>query len=155
MIHGPLAAAVLRNDLSRHEAHMKALLDDRRLLLPVLLTALAVAFGSVLIVMLSDDASDAAMTSTSAAPTGGGGAVTVDITDFKFDPISLTVKAGSKVTWINHDNAPHTATASGDGAFDTGTLKKNDTKTVKLTKPGTYAYICAFHPFMKATVIVQ
>ena len=133
---------------------MKALLDDRRLLLPVLLTALAVAFGSVLIVMLSDDASDAAMTSTSAAPTGGG-AVTVDITDFKFDPISLTVKAGSKVTWINHDNAPHTATASGDGTFDTGTLKKNDTKTVKLTKPGTYAYVCAFHPFMKATVIVQ
>lgn len=133
---------------------MKTLLDDRRLLLPVLLTAVAIALGSVLIVMLADDASDVA----GAAPparAAAGGAVTVDITDFKFDPISVTVKAGSKVTWINNDTAPHTATASGAGAFDTGTLKKDDKQAVTLEKPGTYAYICAFHPFMKATVVVQ
>lgn len=134
---------------------MKTLLDDRRLLLPVLLTALAIALGSVLIVMFSDDASDAAGAATSAAPAAGGGATTVDITDFKFDPITVTVKAGGKLTWINHDTAPHTATASGDGAFDTGTLKKNDKTTVQLKKPGTYAYVCAIHPFMTATVIVQ
>ena len=73
--------------------------------------------------------------------------------DFKFKPETVTVKAGTKVTWVNNDAAPHTATAT--GAFDTDTLRKGDKKTLKLKKPGTYAYICAFHPFMKATVIVQ
>lgn len=133
---------------------MKTLLDDRRVLLPLLVTVLAIAVGSVLIVLLSDDASGGGSASTSAAPAARG-AVSIDIADFEFDPISVTVKAGSKITWINHDTAPHTATASGDGGFDTGTLKRNDKKTLKFTKAGTYAYICQFHAFMKATVIVR
>ena len=79
----------------------------------------------------------------------------IDITDFKFKPETVTVKAGTKVTWVNNDTAPHTATDTATGAFDTGTLKKGDKKTLKLKKPGTYAYVCEFHPFMKATVIVR
>ena len=51
------------------------------------------------------------------------GAVTINIAQFKFAPEALTVKAGAKVTWVNADAAPHTATASED-TFDTGTLKK-------------------------------
>jgi amicyanin len=133
---------------------MKTLLDDRRLLLPVLMTALAIAVGAVLIVMLSDDASGAASTSTSSAPAAKG-AVTIDIADFKFKPISVTVKAGTKVTWVNRDTAPHTATVGGAGGFDTDTLKKGDRKTLRLKKPGTYAYVCEFHPFMKGTVVVE
>lgn len=133
---------------------MKTLLDDRRLLLPLLFAAVAIAVGSVLIVVLSDDATDRGTASTSAAPVASG-AVTVEITDFVFKPISVTVKAGSTITWINNDKAPHTATSSVAGAFDTGTLDKNDKKSATLDKPGTYAYICAFHPFMKATVIVK
>ena len=79
--------------------------------------------------------------------------MTIDITDFKYAPENLTVRAGSKVTWKNNDTAPHTATAS--DAFDTGNLRKGDTKTLTLKKAGTYAYICEFHPFMKATVVVE
>ena len=134
---------------------MQSLLTDRRVLLPVVLTAVAIAVGSLLIIVLSDDASggspDAASTSRSTAR----GAVRIDITDFKYKPEAVTVKAGTKVTWINSDRSPHTATDTATGAFDTGTLKKGEKKTLKLNKPGTYAYICEFHPFMKATVIVQ
>ena len=134
---------------------MQSLLTDRRVLLPVVLTAVAIAVGSLLIIVLSDDASggspDAASTSRSTAR----GAVRIDITDFKYKPEAVTVKAGTKVTWINNDRSPHTATDTATGAFDTGTLKKGEKKTLKLNKPGTYAYICEFHPFMKATVIVQ
>jgi plastocyanin len=145
MIHrGPRAA---------DRSMIKTLLDDRRLLLPVLLTAVAIAVGSVLIVMLSDDASGAGPAPSPAV--AAHGAVTIDIADFMYKPVSVTVKAGSKVRWVNHDQAPHTATAGGAGGFDTDTLKKGDSKTLKLAKPGTYAYICEFHPFMKATVIVK
>lgn len=136
---------------------MKTLLDDRRVLLPVLLTAIAIAIGSVLIVMLSANASDSDSSAAASPPAGAGAgdAVTIDITNFKYKPVSLTVKRGSRVTWVNHDSAPHTATAGGAARFDTGTLKKGDEKTVTLSKRGTYAYVCTFHPFMKATVIVR
>ncbi len=137
---------------------MQKLLDDRRVLFPVLLAAVAIALGSVLIVVLGGDSSGGASTTPASAgpaasqPSAPKGAATVDIADFMFEPAVVTVTAGSKVTWVNRDSAPHTATA-GD-VFDTGTLKKGAKKTLTFDTPGTYAYICDFHPFMKATVIV-
>ena len=59
------------------------------------------------------------------------------------------------MSWVNQDTAPHTATAGAAGDFDTGTLSKGDSKAIRLTKPGTHAYICSIHPFMKATVTVK
>src|SRR4051794_845583 len=53
----------------------------------------------------------------------------IEISDFKFMPETVTVKAGAKVTWMNSDDTSHTATAD-DGSFDTGTLDKGDAKTV-------------------------
>ena len=47
--------------------------------------------------------------------------VEVEIDNFVFGPERLTVKAGTTVTWINHDDIPHTVAAkerpssSGDG----------------------------------------
>jgi len=134
---------------------MKALLADRRLLLPVLLTAIAIAIGSVLIVTLSGDASGGGSAAASSPAASASGAVTIDIADFKFKPATVTVKAGSKVSWVNHDAAAHTATAGHGDGFDTGTLKQGARRTLTLAKPGTYAYVCEFHPFMKATVVVR
>ena len=90
------------------------------------------------------------------APDTGGPAVqaaTVDITDFKYKPATVTVKAGGTVEWTNNDTAPHTATAD-DQSFDTGSLSQGDAKKVTFDEAGTFAYICTFHPFMKATVEV-
>ncbi len=130
---------------------MKILLNDRRVLLPVVLTAIAIAIGSMLIIVLSDDAAGAGAAQTPAATVSG--AVTVDITDFKYGPEALAVAAGTKVTWRNNDAAPHTATVK-DG-FDTGTLRKGERKTLTLETAGTFAYICTIHPFMTASVIVR
>ncbi len=83
----------------------------------------------------------------------------VQIKDFLFKPEAVTVAVGTKITFTNKDSAPHTATSGAspnpDGVFDTGTLKKGQSKSVKVTKAGTYAYYCALHPFMKATVIIK
>jgi plastocyanin len=83
----------------------------------------------------------------------------VQIKSFKFGPPAITVATGTKITWTNTDGAPHTATSgtspTGDGTFDTGAIKKGRSKSVTVSKPGRYAYFCAFHPFMKATVIVK
>ena len=78
----------------------------------------------------------------------------VEIADFEYAPETLTVPAGTKVTWSNSDEAPHTATAD-DGSFDTGTLRDGDEVGVVLDEPGTYSYYCRFHAFMKGKVEVE
>jgi plastocyanin len=128
-----------------------------RRFLHTLLATLAVAGLTVLLTACGGGGSGSETTS-SAAGGGGTSAATqsdaVTIKDFSFEPGSLTVKAGTKVTWSNEDSTSHTATAD-DGAFDTGTIKAGSKLSATLTEPGTYAYVCQFHPFMKGTVTVQ
>jgi plastocyanin len=90
--------------------------------------------------------------SDSAPPSHGASPTRVEIRDFVFRPGQLRVAAGTRITWTNRDSSPHTATGQG---FDTGTLRRGESKTVVLSQPGTYAYYCQLHPFMKATVVVR
>ncbi len=78
----------------------------------------------------------------------------VVIKNFDFAPMSLTVKAGTSVTWKNLDGEPHTVT-SVDGLFRSGAIDQNESFTFKFDKPGTYKYVCSIHPRMMAAVIVQ
>ena len=75
----------------------------------------------------------------------------VTIKDFAFSPKTLEVKAGSKIKVSNKDGTTHTFTAN-KGAFDTGDIDGGSSATVKVEKPGTYAYHCNIHSSMKGTV---
>ena len=87
--------------------------------------------------------------------TGGAAprAAKVEIVEFAFEPQSTTIQAGGKVTWLNQDAAAHTASAD-DGQFDTGTLDEGKLQAETFEQPGTYGYICEFHPYMEGTVEV-
>src|SRR6266851_9942094 len=78
---------------------------------------------------------------------------TIGIKEFKYGPPIVSIPAGTTVTWVNHDEEPHTVT-SATGAFGSAGLVNDDTFTETFTKPGTYQYFCALHPYMKATVVV-
>ena len=71
-----------------------------------------------------------------------------------FDPPELIVKTGDRVTWVNNDLFPHTATAD-DKAFDSKSVVPSGKWTFVAGKPGTHTYICTFHPTMKGTIKVQ
>lgn len=95
---------------------------------------------------------------TDQADSGGGGttaprAEKVEIVDFAYDPDPVTIAVGGKVTWLNQDSAPHTATAE-DESFDTGTLDQGKLKAETFKEAGTFSYICTIHPTMKGTVEV-
>lgn len=77
----------------------------------------------------------------------------VTIKNYGFAPASLSVKAGTRITWTNHDATAHTATAD-QGSLDTGTINPGQSKTIDFNKPGTYPYHCAFHAFMTGTIKV-
>ena len=79
---------------------------------------------------------------------------TIGIKEFKYGPPMLSVPVGSTVTWVNHDEEPHTVT-SATGAFSSAGLVNEDTFAQTFTKPGTYEYFCKVHPFMKGTVVVK
>lgn len=78
----------------------------------------------------------------------------VNISNFAFSPSSLTVKAGSTVTWTNNDATTHTVTSDTGTTLDSGNLATGQTYGKTFTTPGTYAYHCAIHPFMTGTVTV-
>jgi LPXTG-motif cell wall-anchored protein len=78
----------------------------------------------------------------------------VMIQGFKFDPAALTVAVGTTVTWVNHDQVPHTASSVTEGKFDTGTIDAGASKAVTLNEAGTFEYFCKIHPNMKATLTV-
>jgi plastocyanin len=78
------------------------------------------------------------------------------IDNFTFDPPQLTINTGTKVTWVNHDDVPHTATSTvKPRVFDSGTLDTDQKFSFVFTAPGTYDYFCAVHPKMTAQVIVK
>ena len=79
----------------------------------------------------------------------------VSISDFKFAPATLTVKAGAHVAVTNNDSTAHTATADDGRSFDTGTLDPDASQTFSVAKPGNYAYHCSIHRFMHGTLTVK
>ncbi|MFL5763248.1 MAG: cupredoxin domain-containing protein [Bacteroidia bacterium] len=60
-----------------------------------------------------------------------------------FNPIQLTVTAGTTVSFINKDNSNHSATSTGN--FDSGRIKSGDTYKYTFTTPGVYYFYCSYH----------
>ena len=80
---------------------------------------------------------------------------TVQIKMFKFQPRTLTVKAGTRVTWVNRDGDPHTVTSTKGHALHSQALDTGKRYSVVLRKPGTYKYLCKIHPYMHGVVVVR
>jgi plastocyanin len=78
----------------------------------------------------------------------------VNIKDFMFEPMSITVHPGTTVTWKNLDGEPHLVVAV-DGSFRSPALDQGESYKFRFDKPGTYAIFCGIHPSMKATVVVK
>lgn len=85
-----------------------------------------------------------------AAPVNGD---QVNIDNFAFVPATLTVRAGSTVTWTNHDEEPHTVAAS-DGSFHSPGMGTGGTFSHTFATAGTFDYVCSIHPMMHGTVVV-
>ncbi len=97
----------------------------------------------------SSASSGSSASSSAAAPATPN---TIQIKSFSFSPSPITVAPGTVVTVSNQDAATHTVTSS---AFDTGRVSGHSSATFTApTAPGTYAYHCNIHQYMKATLIV-
>jgi plastocyanin len=77
----------------------------------------------------------------------------ITISDYAYQPAKITVASGASITFSNRDQTPHTATTP--TGLDTGSIKSGQSKTITVSKPGTYPYYCQFHAFMHGTIIVR
>jgi plastocyanin len=84
-----------------------------------------------------------------------GAATTVSIDNFTFTPQTLTVKAGTTVTWTNRDDIPHGVAWTNNAFARSNALDTDDSYAVTFTTPGTYQYFCYVHPHMVGTLVVQ
>ena len=129
---------------------------------PVLLVGLLVCAAALAACGGSGASPAASSAASAAAPSGAGpseapaagGGDAVTIQNFAFGPASLSVAAGTTVTWTNSDTAAHTATAD-DGSFDSSSIAPGATFSQAFDTAGTFAYHCSIHPNMTATIQVD
>lgn len=90
-------------------------------------------------------------THASSQPAGAA----IAIKSYKFSPVTLTVKAGSRVTWTNGDADNHTVTTDNGAGIESGTLAHGKSFTMIFAHTGHFPYHCAFHAFMHGNITVR
>jgi plastocyanin len=75
---------------------------------------------------------------------------------YAFSPASVTITAGTTVTWTNEDTAAHNVkTTSGPVSIRSPMLSKGQSWSFTFTTAGSYGYVCTVHPGMTARMTVQ
>jgi|SRR5690242_2145861 plastocyanin len=91
---------------------------------------------------------------STAAASSSGGAVTIKMQNIAFDPKSVTVKVGQKVTWTNEDTVDHNVTSQSGETIKSDNFGKGGTFSFTPKTAGTIKYVCTIHPGMTATLTV-
>jgi plastocyanin len=75
------------------------------------------------------------------------------VDNFTFSPVPLTVKTGATVTWVNHDDIPHSIVCPAL-KMKSHPMDTDETFAYRFEQEGTFDYICGLHPHMHGQVVV-
>ena len=79
----------------------------------------------------------------------------IHISNFKYSPAEIKITAGSSITWINDDSAPHTVTSDSGKEVNSGEMLQGKRYNHIFTEKGTYNYHCEYHSGMKGKIVVE
>jgi plastocyanin len=82
----------------------------------------------------------------------GGSQVTID--NVTFTPALLQVKAGTMVTWVNHDDIPHSILCQSLNVHS-HPMDTDQSFSYTFAAAGTFDYVCGIHPHMHGQVVVS
>ena len=97
----------------------------------------------------------------SLAPSAVENQASVTLTSSGFSPATLTIKAGTTVTWTNKSGSDATVNSNPHPVhtdyppLNLGSFSDGGTLSLKFDKPGTYGYHNHLNPSEKGTIIVQ
>ena len=106
----------------------------------------ALVIGLAILVSLSSDVLAAESQITIVQPS--------DMMSLRYEPASLTVSAGTTVTWVNNGSTAITVT-SPDGLFDSESVAAGGSFSYTFDTPGTFRYFCVPFPHMKGVITVS
>ena len=89
---------------------------------------------------------------TSAPAAAAPRSFTIVVDKMKFGALPANVHAGDILIWDNRDMFRHSATAKGAWDID---LPAGKAVKARVTKAGTFAFICKYHPGMKGVLKVS
>ena len=115
---------------------------------------IAIALVMILVGPASQAQHEKAFGKPAGTAAGTDAAPQVMIDNFVFSPVPLTVKVGTTVTWINHDDIPHTVDST-QGKFKSAALDTDDKFEFRFTEAGEYPFYCRIHPKMTGKIVVQ
>lgn len=95
-----------------------------------------------------DDAPDASA--------GGdeGGAVTLTAADFAFSPADISAGAGDTIEFTNEDDTEHSFTSEEAGLDEDAEAGGSVSISLADVEPGSYDYVCKYHPEMTGSLEV-
>jgi len=95
-----------------------------------------------------------ALTGASRADAPAAPTAQVAIANMSFSPRTLTVAAGTTVTWVNRDGDAHSVESRGKAFPSSPLLSTGQKYSYTFTTPGTYEYYCAVHASMTGKIVV-
>lgn len=72
-----------------------------------------------------------------------------------FQPATLEVDRGTTITWRNDSSVAHSVMGEALTFDDSSLIDPGQSYSATFNTPGTYRYICAPHPFMEGTIVVE
>lgn len=127
----------------------------------IVLVLILIGGGYYLLTNNSSGGTQTPTTATPAAQTPSASSstenteVSVSIKNFLFNPSTLSVKTGTKVTWTNNDAIAHTITSDSGSLLNSGAIAPGQSFSFTFTAPGSVSYHCAIHPMMKGSITVE
>ncbi len=82
--------------------------------------------------------------------------VTINISDYAYQPDRITVPVGTTVVWSNQDDEAHDVTSEGGpNVLSSPDFGKGGSFSFTFNQPGEYKYYCVPHDYMHGVVVVR
>lgn len=141
---------------------------NNKILLPIFIVVVVLAGGLLLLNsggnLINNNSSNQINNNQATSPTPTKGQTTqtaVNVTSVGFEPVTITISAGSQVAWTNRSGAEVTVSSDVHPThllypfLNLGNFTDGSSVSVTFDKPGTYTYHNHFNPTQKGTVIVK
>lgn len=120
-----------------------------------LLTLLVLGTGAVALAGCGGSDSDSGGDGSSAPVTAADGAVQVTMKGIAYNPKTVAVRPGQKITWVNDDDVLHDVVSTSGERIESELFSNGKSFSFTPTRVGTIAYVCTIHPGMEGTVEVR
>jgi plastocyanin len=135
--------------------------DPMQRSLPLLLVLGA---GALALAGCGDSDSDTTSTAATAAATApattssdapAGGDVEVKMQAIAYSPQTITVRPGTRITWVNEDDVLHDVVSTDGEKIESRLFPKGETFSFTPTRAGSIHYVCTIHPGMEGSITVE